>query len=299
MLKLATTTSDFGHYVNQQIEGFRYIKECGFDYIDYNFCRDYNRKDGFYSEKWEDYLAQVKNEVTALGLTFVQAHAPMGRPFVNMDEMIRATLHSIDISHELGIQNIVVHSGYNYDLSREETFRINKEFFLPLCERAKEYGMNVLCENFNIMVDPRVYWIDNATDLNDFIEYVDHPNLHACWDAGHANLQKMPQREELKILGHHVKALHIQDNMGDAWDDAHMCPYFGTLNLDDLMSGLREIGYAGYFTFEVGRMPFYNANRAEYREDTRLVRPPLAIKMMAEKMMHAIGEHILNTSCDW
>ncbi len=63
----------------------------------------------------------------------------------------------------------------------------------------------------------------------------------------------MPQQEALRILGSHVYALHVQDNMGER--DQHFAPFFGTMNPDSLMQGLLEIGYQGYFTFEPNLPP--------------------------------------------
>ncbi len=297
-MKLATTTGDFAHYIDNQVESLPLLKECGFSNIDYNFDYDYSRKNGFYSENWQDYLKEVKRVAAECGISFVQAHAPMGWSLIDTEEMVAATLRSIDVSAELGIKNIVVHSGYRPHLPKFETFRENREFFMPLLKRAEELDVYILCENFNKMGDVNTYWIDNAYDLREFIDYVDHPRLHACWDMGHGNLQSHPQHEAIRLLGkEHLYALHVQDNLGDR--DSHLCPYFGTLNLDSVMFGLKEIDFQGYFTFEVDALPYYQAPRADFPQDTRLLRPSLELKIAAEKFLYAVGEHIIKTSCDW
>ncbi len=297
-MKLATTTADFCSYIQNQADILPILKECGFTNVDYNFCHDYFLKTGFYSDAWQTHLEDVKSKAKQSGITFVQSHAPMGRPIIDKEQMLEATLHSIRISHELGIKNIVVHSGYRPGLSKLETFKENREFFMPLLELAEQLCVYVLCENFNKMVIPDLYWIDSAEDLREFLDFVDHPRLHACWDMGHGNMQELPQHEALKILGKDVYAVHVQDNMGDT-SDSHLCPYFGTLNLDSVMHGLREINYQGYFTFEVSKLPNFSENRREFKQDTRLFYPSLQLKIAAEKYLYAIGEHILNTSCDW
>ncbi len=296
-MKLATTTGDFSNYLSDQLETLPLLKECGFTNVDYNFHHDYTHKIGFYSENWRSYLEKVKSVAAENGITFIQAHAPMGKPLVETEEMIEVTLRTIEASAELGIRNIVVHSGYRVGLTKEETFEQNRKFYLPLLARAEELDVYILCENFNRMVRPDLYWIDNAPDLRMFLDYVNHPRLHACWDAGHGNMLPLPQHEAIKLLGEHIYALHIQDNLGDR--DSHLCPFFGTLNLNSVMRGLREINYKGYFTFEVSCLPDYGMVRADFTEDTRLSHPSLELKIMAEKFLYAIGEHILKTSCDW
>ncbi len=296
-MKLATSTGDFSDYITNQVEALPILKECGFTNIDYNFHHDHVHQVGFYSENWREYLANVKSVAAENGITFVQAHAPMGKPLVETEALIDVTLRTLEGAAELGIKNIVVHSGYRTGLTREETFERNRDFFLPLLERAEELDVYVLCENFNRMVRSDLYWIDNAQDLRAFLDYVNHPRLRACWDVGHGNMQSFPQHEALKLLGKDVYALHIQDNLGD--HDSHLCPLFGTLNLDSVMSGLRAIDFQGYFTFEVSCLPNFGAPRAEFKEDTRLVRPSLELKIAAEKFLYTLGEYILKTSCDW
>ena len=136
-----------------------------------------------------------------------------------------------------------------------------------------------------------LYWVDNAPDLLAMIEYVDHPLFHAVWDVGHANMQKMPQDEALRMLGEHVRALHIHDNMGVS--DSHMTPFLGTLNLDSIMNGLIDIGYNGYFTFEVGEVFLGGAKRRPYERDTRLANAPLALKKAYEKYLYELGKCVL------
>ena len=291
-MKLATTTGDFGGYTNSQIEALRYIREAGFLYADYNFGMDYKHRNGVYSERYEEYFAQVNTATAEIGIELIQAHAPMGTPLNDPDGSFLAdTLRCVDACGAWGIPNLVVHSGYAHGLTVEQTFAANKAFFMPLLERAEQYGLNILVENFNKMSVPGLYWIDNATDLLGLIEYVDHPLFHAVWDAGHANLQEMPQDEELRLLGSHVRALHIQDNRGD--HDAHLLPFLGTMSMDAVMHGLLDIGYNGYFTFEVGGIFSTAEQKRPFEKDTRLAKAPLRLRLAADRYMYELGKCIL------
>ena len=291
-MKLATTTGDFSAYTTDQIEAITYIYQAGFRYLDYNFGVDYPGRTGAYAEDWQAQTARVKAHAEQLGMQFVQAHSPMGRPLAEDNEaFIQDTIRCIEVCAMLGIPNLVVHSGYLPNISKEECFAKNKVFFGRLLAEAEKYGVNILVENFNKMNKPDIYWIDNADDLLAMVELVDHPLFHAVWDAGHGNLQETPQDESLRVLGGHVRALHIQDNKGDR--DTHMLPFMGTLSMDSLMHGLAEIGYNGYFTFEVGEFFRYGEKRRPYEKDTRLVNPPIALKMAQERLMYEVGKAIL------
>ncbi len=293
-MKLATTTGDFNGYTGSQTESLRCIREAGFRYADYSFGFDHATRTGVYAEGYEAYFHHVNRVTTDMGITLVQAHSPMGTPLIDPDgQFLADTIRCVDACGAWGIPNLVVHSGYTHGLTKEETFEANKRFFLPILERAERYGVNILAENFNKMCIEGLYWIDNATDLLGLIEYVDHPLFHAVWDAGHANMQEMPQDVELRLLGSHVRALHIQDNCGDS--DTHLLPFLGTMNLDAVMHGLADIGYNGYFTFEVGGIFRSHRERRPYPADERLLKAPLSLKCAAERYLYELGRCVLET----
>ncbi len=295
-MKLATTTGDFQAYTHNQNDAIIKINEAGFKYIDYSFIMDYKNGSGIFGKDPKGHIDDIKRLADELEVSFVQAHSPMGEPIIkdnNHQNFIDATNKCIVACSKLGIKNLVVHSGYEKGISIEENFVRNKEFYYELFPTAEKYGVNILTENFNKMWDPQTYWIDNAKDMREFIDFVNHPLFHCCWDTGHANLQEMPQHEELKILGKDVYALHVQDNPGRG--DYHMAPYFGSSNFDSIMNGLLDIGYSGYFTFEADAMlcPVYR--KRAYDKDSRLLLLPMEIKEKTEHLLYDIGKHILTT----
>ena len=290
-MKLATSTGDYQRYTCCQKEAITRINAAGFKYIDYNFGMDYRTKGGIYSENFEVYCKEITELADKLGVKLVQAHAPMGKPFDKEGGLLEATLLCVDACGKWGIENLVVHSGYDHGLSVEETFEKNKEFFMPLLKRAEKYGVNILVENFNKMCIDGIYWIDDAPDLLKMVEYANHPLFHAIWDVGHANLQERPQDEAIRMLGSHLRALHIQDNMGD--DDYHLVPFLGSLNMDSVMCGLNDIGYTGYFTFEVGGFFTPSDKRRNFDRDTRLADAPIELRDAFEQYLYNLGKVIL------
>ena len=61
------------------------------------------------------------------------------------------------------------------------------------------------------------------------------------------------------------------------------------------MHGLKNIGYKGYFTFEVGE-PFTPPDKKrQYSEDNRLLKAPLEIKMAVERLLYDIGKYVLTS----
>ena len=42
----------------------------------------------------------------------------------------------------------------------------------------------MLCENSTAKNLGNQYYINTGADMREFIEYVNHPNFHGCWDMG-------------------------------------------------------------------------------------------------------------------
>ncbi len=290
-MKLATTTGDFGAYSSSQTLALNHIRRAGFRYADYNFGIDLSRQNGVYAENYKAYFEEIAKACDKIGIKLIQAHAPMGKPLADGGKLLGETLRCVDACGAWGIPNLVVHSGYVKGLPAKETFARNKEFFMPLLERAEKYNLNILVENFNKMCVDGLYWIDNAPDLLEMIETVNHPLFHAVWDTGHANMQEMPQDEALRILGGHIRGLHVHDNMGN--EDSHLVPFLGTLSMDAVMSGLLDIGYDGYFTFEVGGFFSPADKKRPFARNTSLASAPIELRDAFERYLYEMGKCIL------
>lgn len=292
-MQLATTTGDFYAYSDSIENTLRYIRESGFRYVDFSFS-EASVPPGLLGEDWLGCAREIGACAGELGLTFVQSHAPMGTPLLHDERYERflfLTKRSIQVAAALGAGNIVVHSGYAKGISKEECFEQNRRFYRELLPLAEEWGICLLTENFNKMCLPDMYWVDSAQDERELIDYVDHPLLQGCWDTGHGNMQPLSQREAVNLLGKRLRALHVQDNLGN--DDHHFAPFFGTMDIDSLMQGLLDIEYKGYFTFESTNMALPAGRRRKDSVAGRLRQLPLELKCRAESLLYDIGSHIL------
>ncbi len=286
-MKLATTTSDFVACTSDQLKIIEILKKVGFDYVDYCFGVDYRNRNGIFLPDGKDYAKRLNEHCEKVGVKLIQSHSHIGRPLAdNNEEFINDTKRCIEACAELDIPNVVIHSGYLPGISKKECFEKNKEFYEKLLPLAEKHGITILTENFNKMSVDGMYWIDNASDLLELIESVNHPLFHAVWDCGHANMQEMTQEQEMAILGSHIKAVHIHDN--DGKNDQHICPFFGTLDMDSFVRGLKKIGYDGYFTFEADS--FFNSSLiidSSFKTNVEM-------KVEAEKFLYAIGKRIID-----
>ena len=296
-MKIATTTGDFSFYCNNDEDKIRELHRAGFRHIDlsmYSFSPDcaYMRDD------WREAAQKIKTLADELGMTFVQAHSQGGNPLSDdraaADFIVAATLRSIEICAFLGIPNTVVHAGFGNGLSKEEWFEKNRAFYQKLLPTAERFGVNVLCENSTKVNLGDRYYANSGKDMRAFVDYVGHPNFHVCWDTGHANCEG-PQYDEITALGKHLFAVHYNDNRGR--QDEHLAPYLGTMNHDEVMHALIDVGFGGPFTLECDASlrgyRYWLGDRRPYEADQRLAQPQLFMQRHMEKMLYAMAKHIL------
>lgn len=300
-MKIATTTSDFGAYCKTDIERIRELHRAGFKNIDlsmYCFTPDCDyMKDG-----WRDAVKVLKDEADRLGMTFVQAHSQGGNPIRENDEervkfIFDATVRSIEICEYLGIKNTVVHPGMRKGIGKDEWFELNRDFYKKLFPVMEATGVNVLTENSTAVNMGGKYFANTGRDMRDFLEFVGHPQLHACWDTGHGNCEDISQYEQITTLGEHLYAIHYNDNQGKS--DQHLNPYMGTLNNDEIMHALIDVGFKGYFTLECDsalvRSNYWLYNRKKFDGDDRLAEPQLFMRRKLEELLYDTAKYILSS----
>ena len=299
-MKLATTTEDFTRYCPTVTECLTHIADAGFRYVDLTQYTPHLIPEIFESDNWRENVKHIKEYAETLGLTFVQSHAPGVNPFgdnTDYNKVVSQIKRSIEVCGILGIKNNVIHHGYNPKIvSKDESTEMNIKFFSEFMPVAEEYGVNMLCENTTKKNMPTWYFPVSGAELVDFIKAIGHPLVHACWDTGHGNCEGN-QYEHLMTLGKDLYALHINDNSGRG--DEHVIPYCGTLNMDDIMHGLIDSGYTGYFTFEscntLRPAKYWQGDRHVFEADTRLFEPQLFMHKKVERLMYEIGEYILKS----
>ena len=298
-MKIATTTSDFGFYCNTDEQRIRELHRAGFRYIDFSMYT-LKRDSVYMQDGWRDAVQGLKELAEELGMKFVQAHSPGGNPLSNKSEHVdfltRATLRSIEICEMLGIKNTVVHNGTKAEATKEEWFFLNKTFYEKLFPTIERCGINVLCENSTKANTGGKYYITSGKDMREFIDYVDHPLIHGCWDTGHANCEGN-QYDEIMALGDELFAIHYNDNHG--MKDDHVAPFLGILNHDEVIHALIDVNFKGYFTLECDsslvKYDQWMGNRRRFEGDSRLREPQLFMQRHIEAMMYDTSKWMLET----
>ncbi|MBO7214438.1 MAG: sugar phosphate isomerase/epimerase [Clostridia bacterium] len=299
-MKIATSTGDFARFLVSDEDRLRALHKAGFRYVDLELY-NMDRMTTIYAEgNWQKEVEKLKKLKDELCLTFVQSHAPSGNgtdPIIineKHEEFFEATVRSIKISAALGIKNVAFHGGMKRDIGKAEWFEQNKVFIDRLIPILEEYDVNLLVENTTKKNLWGIYYPCSGQEILEFINYVNHKNVLACWDTGHANCEGS-QYDDIVTLGDKLKAIHYNDNHGNL--DEHVIPYLGTLNHDEVINALIDIGYSGYFTLESGnslvRKKGWPHSRREFEKDDRLATPPLFLQEGLESLMYQTAKYML------
>lgn len=257
---------------------FRYIRECGFDAVDFNIDSklpgDAIRKGpltAFFDQSVEElceYYRPLKEAAEKNGVFISQMHAPFplwirDNDAVN-DYMITVVEKVCAVCAFVGCPAVVVHPITLPD--KEEEIRVNMEMYRRMIPAGKKYGVKLCLENLFTSFRGRL--IEGAcTDPAEACMYLDTLNAEAgeeifgfCFDVGHANLTARSIEKYLKCIGKRLTILHIHEN--DGTGDLHMIPYTHTrsngkdpnCDWEGFINGLRAIGFEGTLSFETFRV---------------------------------------------
>ena len=243
---------------------------------------------------WKKQIEEARAAAEECGFQFVQAHAPGYNPGFddsNYDQCIRAMQRSVEACEMLGISRTVMHTCFSekfkYPADRNGYFEYNRKFVGDVLKTAEKFGITICIENTSNGNAGELYFPRTGAEMNDFIAYMDHPLLGACWDTGHAVMDLRDQYMELKELGKNLKAIHVHDN--GVHSDQHLAPYCGKLQLDSVVKGLIDIDYDGNFTFESDM--FMNHRNG----DGPLRQLPLELRKDALSLLYKIAKFALKT----
>lgn len=305
-MKLAASTGDFTGYVNsieEEILSFRDTKfKCiNLEQVDDAFLLDDDTQ-------WRRKADAWGNAAAAAGVTFVASHSPCVNAFSQMDDetyavALRAVRRSIEVCHMLGISGTVVHASSNIHMTYIDFLQQNKRFYTDLFDLMEKYQVTVLTEN---MHEFAYFHLSTGKEMRQFIDYVDHPLLAACWDTAHANINRKAREQGqyqcILDIGDKLKGLHISDNFGDGCHQ-HTWPFAGTINFDSVMQGLVDVHYGGPFTFEASYTLLHQRNLPYHRQSwehngqtvTRLLNPSIELKKQAVDLLYETGKYILES----
>ena len=301
-MKLVTTTSDLAPWFESRsiAAPLEAMSATEFRHLDMSFYSVIYRDSPWISpgDGWKREVEDSLKAAEKYGFDFCQAHSPDGEHFREgeaRDALILATKRSIEACAMLGVPHTVIHAA-GCGPSEAEFKRRNIAFYRLFEEDAERFGVDMLTENSAEAWNPE-YFLRTGRETHEFVEEAGIPRLHINWDTGHGNVQGCDQYPDIMAMGSELRALHLQDNDGNA--DAHLMPMAGTTNFDDVLRGLIDAGFRGDFTFEgtntLRRSKSWPWFRRNAKPEDRLSMPPLAFQQKQIALMREIGVWMLQS----
>lgn len=252
-MRLSTDTTIIRTRFGEE-EGFRMIREAGFDAVDFSFCGMHDRAE-MLGEGYAECARRTRTALDKYGLVCTQAHAPVpqiyGHAFNESEILWLEVVRAMEAASIMGAKQIVIHAtrvpeGVD---DFEHTVRYYKSYE-PYCEK---FGIRIAIENIGIKDERRGCTVARYGDpeiLYKLLKALDSPWFVVCVDVGHAGYSVGPQPEELieGLDNQSLQCLHIHDN--DCQHDNHALPYTGNLNWDRIAAALKKIDYQGDFSLE-------------------------------------------------
>lgn len=194
-------------------------------------------------ERYRGLLQPVPGMLTMHG-PFMDMAA--GSPDQQINEVCNGRFrHALRIAHELGAQIVNLHANFIGAIPNQ-AYRVgwhqrNVIFWSGIAEYAQQLGVTVVIENM---------WEFDPNIIGDVLKEIDHPNLRACLDIGHAHLySKVPFPKWLETLKPYLVHMHVNNNDGTM--DIHGGLAGGFLDYPRLLAQVRELPNQPSITLEM------------------------------------------------
>lgn len=234
------------------------LRTAGFEGIDWSlwdFCLDgAMRWSGFITEPgWEESVSHLRDADEKAGIVCFQTHgvAVNAKTYRTMEPSVLQEMERrcLTASAMLGASWMVIHPFSIYEGDRAASIRFFREHLKPLQELAHRHEVGIAIENMILRAGMSARFCSGADELAELLAEINDPLVGCCWDTGHAHLSGQAQGASIRLLGKSLKALHIDDNVGQSMD-LHLLPYEGHVAWEEVLQALRDIGYDYEFAFE-------------------------------------------------
>ncbi len=258
-MKISTSFSSIYSRFGDPFDSRQRLRAAGFRYFDLNFY-DWlgDSQSRFFLPDWERQVDDMGNRLAKIGVAPIICHAPKGEPAKDRAGILARSQRALLCAGMLGIPDMVIHPGGLPGWTNDDFDRFNIEYIRELLPFAEKSGTRILVENVGRWDEQ--FYVQSGKELFDFVEKVNHPLVQACLDTGHLSLEDDDNPKAIRLLGKHLKGLHVQDNLGSlpipvtdrAWrQDLHLPPGLGIIDFDATVRALVDVGYEGSFNLEI------------------------------------------------
>ena len=249
-MRLSTSTAILHHHFDYALtltDIPAVIRTAGFDALDWStwqFCLQGGKVFAglLNDDAWEAQINALREADERAGIVCRQTHCVSTNyaryQTLDAEHLRLLEQRCIRTAAILGAEWTVIHPFAPEGAAREESIRYFCEYLKPLEELAGKLGVGIAIENMPDITQKR--FCCKAEELCALVDAFNNPLVGCCWDTGHGMVSGDDQYEALTLLGHRVKALHIDDNYGTA-RDVHLLPYEGLIDWSKVLRALREL----------------------------------------------------------
>lgn len=253
------------------VEAIEIAAAAGFDGVDFNVegyaFQPYPSKLDLPEDELEAYFGAVRDKAKECGIKIYQTHNLCGKSYNGNPENDKKVLYwaerGLRINQILECPLTVIHPTssmvYGQDTPYEFLHSENQRMFADIIPYAEKYGVTIAMESFGVGSHtlgksfPDMF-ADPEKMMREY-EDMQTENKAFCFDSGHTNCATqfgfMKPEEFVRYFGKRIKMLHLHDN--DGIRDQHLVPrQGGTINWPAVFEALEEIGYDGYYNYEIG-----------------------------------------------
>lgn len=254
-----------------------YCDKHGYDYIE---IRTMDKLPEYLKEKSLNELAEYFNthHIKPLALNALVF-------FNNRDEdeylkIINEFKEMMDIAKNLGVKYVVaVPLVTEQKILKQDIKKSCVKVLKELSDIAEPYGVKIAVE----FVGHPQCTVNTFGQAYDIVETVNRENVGLVLDCFHFHAMGSDIEDLKKADGSKIFILHIDDTedypIGFLTDEDRVWPGLGAIDLDSILSTLKEIGFADVVSVELFRPEYYKLDAEE------------AIKIAKETTIKAISKH--------
>jgi len=249
-MKISMSSFVFCHYPLK--EAIRRIASAGFEGVDIWGGRPHAyRRDLDQAECGS--TVRLLNDLSLATPSFIPAQFRYPTCLCSPDETIwrdsgNYIRDSITTASWLGARVVSLCPGHSlFGQRREDAWQRLCANLLDLCDFAASLGVKLAIEPADRYETDLVQTTAQALQLLDDVK---RGNLGVVLDVGHCQLVGESPADAIRRLGDTLLYVHVNDNLGQR--DQHLVPGQGVLDFPAILAALREVGYEGFLSTELG-----------------------------------------------
>jgi hexulose-6-phosphate isomerase len=219
---------------------------CGFDGVELQHGADRD----FAETASKDELRRIRDAAAEAGVE-IPSIMPAAQPVAGPDAQERSKARDVivrvaECAGELGAETVLIVPGrVEANHPYGELYRLTVEAMRDLSGRVPE-GVTLAIEN---VWNKFLY---SPIEFAHIIDEIDRPNVKAYFDVGNVMAFGFPQHY-IRELGKRIDKVHVKDYRVQHAGAAGFCNLLeGDVDFAEVVSALRDVGYDGYVTAEVG-----------------------------------------------